>query len=148
MWVLDRLAIFATVLLYSVVTFMYTHMTLCSYTAVPPIISKMEYSAVGDGTYSIICTTTGSPPTTVSWMRNGDELTTSVGAGRYTSSQTVIDRPSSTYDNVLTIKGSYEDAVGDYSCDISNSLGATSANKTINGNENFVPSLMLVCTLL
>ena len=107
---------------------------------VSPTISKMEYSAVGGGTYSITCTTTGSPPTTVAWMRNGAELTTSEGGGRYTSSQTVIDRPSSTFDNVLTIKGSYGDAVGDYSCNISNSLGETSAEKTINGNGNIVLS--------
>ena len=98
----------------------------------PLTISKMEYSAVGDGTYTITCTTTGSPPTTASWTRNGIELTTSE-KGKYTSSQIVIDRTSSTFDNVLTIKGSYADAVGDYSCDIVNSLGLITANKTITG---------------
>ena len=93
----------------------------------------MEYSAVGDGTYTITCTTTGSPPTTASWTRNGIELTTSEEKGKYTSSQIVIDRTSSTFDNVLTIKGSYADAVGDYKCNLSNTLGVATANKTING---------------
>ena len=93
----------------------------------------MEYSASDDRIYILTCTSTGSPPTNVSWTRNQVNLITSESQGKYLSSQKVIDRPSSTYDNVLTIKGSYEDAVGDYSCTITNSIGETAAEKTVNG---------------
>ena len=95
----------------------------------------MEYSASGDGTYTITCTSTGSPPTTVSWIRNEYilDLKDSEDDGKYFASQKVIDRQSSTYDNILTIIGSYGDAVGDYICNISNSLGGDSVGKTIDG---------------
>ena len=49
---------------------------------------------------------------------------------KYTSSQIVINRQSSTYDNVLTVK---EDAMGNYTCKISNHFYETVAKKTING---------------
>ena len=94
----------------------------------------MEYNSNGDGTYTITCTTTGAPPTDVVWMRNQHVVT---NLDKYIPSQRVIDRASSTYDNVLTIKGSYEDAVGDYSCNISNYLSNTSTHKTIDG-INFI----------
>ena len=96
----------------------------------------MEYSASGDGTYTITCSSTGSPPTTVSWIRNKAVLKNLESDGKYVASQKVIDRQSSTYDNILTIKGSYGDAVGDYICNISNSLGGDSVGKTINGTHH------------
>ena len=94
-------------------------------------LSKMEYSANGDGTYTITCTSTGAPPTDVVWMRNNRDVTKS---DNYIPSQRIVDRASSTYDNVLTIKGSYEDAVGDYICNVSNYLSYTSTKKTVNGS--------------
>ena len=93
----------------------------------------MEYAASSDGTYKITCTSTGSPPTFVSWERNQVILTNSKSDEKYTFSKTVIDRATSTYDNVLTIKGNFAEAVGDYTCNISNSLGSTTVEKTING---------------
>ena len=93
----------------------------------------MEYSASDDGTYILTCTSMGSPPTTVSWTRNQINLATSGSEGKYTFSKKVIDKPSTTYDNVLTIKGIYEDAVGDYKCTITNSIGEATAEKTVNG---------------
>ena len=94
----------------------------------------MDYKANGDGTYTISCTSTGSPPSTVFWTRNKVNMTNS---DKYIPSQRVIDGSSSTYDNVLTIKGSYEDAVGDYTCNISNAFWNTSKWKTINGSYFF-----------
>ena len=91
----------------------------------------MEYNSNGDGTYTITCTSTGAPPTDVVWMRNDLDVTNS---DKYIPSQRIVDRASATYDNVLTIKGSYEDAVGDYICNISNYLSYTSTKKTVDGN--------------
>ena len=90
-------------------------------------ITKMELNVIAVGIYTLTCTSTGSPPTTVTWMRN--EVTLSAKE-KYTSSQILINRQSSTYDNVLTIKG---DAMGNYTCKISNSRHETLAEKTING---------------
>ena len=98
-----------------------------------PTLSKMEYAASGDGTYTITCTSTGSPPTLVSWERNGVILSNSASDEKYKFSKKVIDRATSTYDNVLTVNGNFADAVGNYTCNITNSLGSTTVGKTING---------------
>jgi hypothetical protein len=103
-------------------------------------ISKMEYSANGDGTYTISCTSTGAPPTDVVWMRN--KLDVMTNSDKYIPSQRIVDRASSTYDNELTIIGGYQDAVGDYSCNISNSISYVSAQKAINGNLELSPPLI------
>ena len=103
-------------------------------------ISKMEFSANGDGTYTITCTSTGAPPTEVVWMRN--KLDVIINSDKYFPSQRIVDRASSTFDNELTIKGNYQDAVGNYSCNISNSISYISAQKTINGNLELSPLLI------
>ena len=95
-------------------------------------VTKMELSVIDDGIYTITCTSTGSPPTTVTWMRNQVTLITSESdQGKYTSSQIVVDRRLSTYDNILTIKGDDFDALGNYTCNISNSIRETFAKKNI-----------------
>ena len=94
------------------------------------MVTKMEITATAIGIYTLTCTSTGSPPTTVTWIRNQATLS---AEGKYTFSQIVINRRFSTYDNVLTIKGDDVDAMGNYICKISNSLYETFAEKTIDG---------------
>ena len=64
------------------------------------------------------CVSTGSPATTVSWMKDGlliDDIT------GYTLTQTVTDRVNSTYSNVLRV--SEGDPGSTYTCTVSNELG-------------------------
>ena len=68
-------------------------------TTVAPTISNLTYNHVHR---TLICESTGSPATTVSWMKDGLLLTTDGSTG-YTLTQTVTDRLSSTYSNVLTV---------------------------------------------
>ena len=51
--------------------------------------------------FQFICTSTSSPPTTVQWTINGSQV---IG-DNYAFSQIVIDRPTSTYNNTLTVIG-------------------------------------------
>ena len=73
------------------------------------------------------CVSTGSPATTVSWMKDGLPLITD-GSTDYTLTQTVTDRVSSTYSNVLTVsEGAPGGVAGTYNCTVTNDLGSASA---------------------
>ena len=63
----------------------------------PPAIDDLTYD---EESRTLTCVSTGSPATTVSWMRDGLSIDDSTG---YTLTQTVTDRASSTYSNVLTV---------------------------------------------
>lgn len=74
---------------------------------------------------TILCSTQYSPPTNVTWKRDG--VAVSVDGDRYEMIQTVTNRDYSYYDSVLRIR----DAVGlagnhTYTCSISNYAGSTS----------------------
>ena len=70
---------------------------------------------------------TGSPATTVSWMK--DVLSLSIDGSTYQLTQTVTDRASSTYSNVLTVSEAAPTGVaGTYTCTVSNDVGSGSDN--------------------
>ena len=73
----------------------------------------------------MICISTRSPATVVSWMKDGviiDESSTD-----YTVTQTITDRASSTYSNILAVSVGVSGGVhGRYICTVSNDLGSDS----------------------
>ena len=73
----------------------------------------------------MICISTRSPATVVSWMKDGviiDESSTD-----YTLTQTITDRATSTYSNVVTVnEGVTTGVAGTYICNVSNELGSDS----------------------
>ena len=89
---------------------------LSSYT-VPPTVSSLTYDC---GTRTLTCTSTGSPATTVTWTKGGVTLT--VDGTTYSMTQTMTDRGSSTYENVLTLPAT-GDISGTYGCQVENALG-------------------------
>ena len=58
--------------------------------------------------FQLTCTSTSSPPTDVLWTTNGSPVSN-------TSSQIVTNRPTSTYNNTLTVTGR---AYGMYTCTV------------------------------
>ena len=58
-------------------------------------------------------------------MKDGRLLTTD-GSFHYTLSQTITNRTSSTYSNVLTVSESAPGVAGRYICNVSNDLGSDS----------------------
>ena len=99
----------------------------CLYAATINITSVVFRSE--SSSYTLTCFSTGSPPTTVTWtvkdrqnitMRDGDFETRN--GITYHLNQTVIDRHSSTYSNVLNINSTFESVgkISEYACTVSN----------------------------
>ena len=80
----------------------------------------MEYD---EDSRSVRCISTGSPATVVTWMKDGviiDESSTD-----YTLTQTITDRATSTYNNIVTVNvGAPGGVAGVYICTVSNDLGS------------------------
>ena len=94
----------------------------------PPIITNLTYQ---EENRTLTCVSTVSPATNVSWMKDGQPLTTD-GSSYYTLIQTVTDRASSTYSNVLTVsEGAPGGVAGTYTCTVNNELGSDSSEATV-----------------
>ena len=69
--------------------------------------------------FTLTCTSTGGPATTVTWMRDGTQLSDNA---QHDFSQVVTDAESATYDNKLTVTGRNTGRnTGQYRCAVSNS---------------------------
>ena len=73
---------------------------------------------------TLTCTSTGSPPTNITWTKDGETLMTD--GTMYSLTQTLADRTTSTYNNTLIVEASFVDIIGEYSCNVTNSIGTTS----------------------
>ena len=91
------------------------------YTEFPSIIS-LTYDGENR---AINCISTGSPATRVTWMKDGQPLITD-GSSPYSFSQTITNRSTSTYANVLSISERVERVAGTYTCTVTNDLGSDS----------------------
>jgi len=77
--------------------------------------------------FTLNCTSSHSPPTMVTWTRNGETLTSS---SPYSISRVLKNAVSTTYNSLLTVQGSLE---GEYSCAVANDRGSNSATLTVVG---------------
>ena len=93
------------------------------------IITSLTYNE----SRTLTCVSTGSPATTVTWMKDGQSLITD-GSSHYLLSQTITDRRSSTYSNVLTVRDGVPGGVtGTYNCTVCNDLGCDSSDIVVVG---------------
>ena len=92
-----------------------------------PHVTTLEQN-VSSSITTLTCTSTGSPPTTVTWTKYG--VTLPANETIYSFSQTLVDRATSTYNNTLTINASFVDVIGNYSCSVSNSIGTSNVQET------------------
>ncbi len=98
--------------------------------AAAPVVTSLQPS-VSSGRFTLICTSTTSPATTVVWTKDGTTL--SFDGTPYQHSQVVTNRRSSTYDNILTSTGTHDSALGSYTCTVSNRFGTSSRSAVIGG---------------
>ena len=78
---------------------------------------------------TLTCTSTGGPPTTVTWRKNGVLVDNSI----YEQSQRLVDAESATYHNIL-FNDDVANFVGAFTCEVSNVRGTNEATMEINGN--------------
>ena len=108
-------------------------LTSCLFT-VAPTISSLTYQ---EEIRTLTCVSTGSPPTVVSWMKDGENIT--IDGADFSLSQTVTDRVSSTYNNTLIVgEGVTGGVAGIYNCTVSNVLGSNSGGITAVGEWSII----------
>ena len=86
-------------------------------------------------TTTLTCTSTGGPPTTVTWRKNG----TLVDDSLFQQSQRVVDTENATYENVL-FNDDITNFKGIFTCEVSNARGTNQETMELNGG--------LVCILV
>ena len=87
-----------------------------------PTISNLEFDP---SIKTLTCTSTGSPATVVTWMKDEQPLT--IDGSTYQLTQTVTNRRESTYENVLTINDELNNIISHiFHCNIMNALGSAS----------------------
>ena len=82
---------------------------------------------------TLTCTSTGGPPTTVTWMVDGMLVNETL----YEQSQRLVDAEEATYENVL-FNDDVANFVGSFTCEVSNARGMNQVTTVLNGEEDVV----------
>ena len=90
-----------------------------------PVITSLLY----ERNTTLTCTSTGGPPTTVTWRKNDILVDNSI----YEQSQRLVDAESATYENVL-FNDNVTNFVGTFTCEVSNVRGSIEETRELNGN--------------
>ena len=101
--------------------------------AAQPRIKHVRQETTFSELFTVECTSTDSPATSVMWVKDGTNLT--IDGSLYQKSQSVISRASSTYLNILHINDVPTNIIGRYTCRVSNILGTSSQEITITGKS-------------
>ena len=102
-------------------------------------------------TFTLNCTTSGSPPTTVTWLKEGSILSNDE---TFQTTQILHDGTTSTYSNLLMVDSGPIGVIGTYLCRVSNDISQdTEATITLMGEcsleykKNTIPRSMLYRTM-
>ena len=77
---------------------------------------------------TLTCTSTGGPPTTVTWRKNGVLVNESL----FQQSQRLVDAESATFENIL-FNNDVSNFVGTFTCAVSNVRGTNGVTVELNG---------------
>ena len=94
-----------------------------------PNVTDLTYD---EQSRTLTCTSTGGPPISVTWRRNGIVITPNA---TYQQTKTLVDSVNGTYQTVLTIDPSlqFSRVVGTYSCTVENDRGESSETVVVPG---------------
>ena len=111
------------------------------FTAAPNITSLQRTSSTTNLT--LTCTSTNSPATNVTWMKDGDTL--DIDGVKYKTYQTVTNRRASTYENTLVVDDDIENVTRTYTCNVTNRFGSSSDILTVRGKYTLKVLLIAQC---
>ena len=77
-------------------------------------------------TFTLTCTSTGGPATTVSWKSNNSTVTED--SAHHITSQVLMDAENATYTHTLTVTGRLE---GQYQCTVSNNKPSSASGMLV-----------------
>ena len=85
-----------------------------------------------DQSWTLTCTSTGGPATTVTWRKDGAVITLDA---TYQQTKRIVDPVNGTYQTVLTIDPSvrWSGIVGTYNCTVENDRGESSDTVVVPG---------------
>ena len=94
-----------------------------------PSVTGLTYD---DQSRTLTCTSTGGPPVSVTWRRDGVVITLNA---TYQQTKSLVDSVTSTYQTVLTIDTTlhYSHVVGTYNCTVENDRGGSSETVVVPG---------------
>ena len=103
--------------------------------AVAPVVSSLMLVNSNNSLFTLNCTSSNSPATTVIWSKDGELLS------NYFMYQTLRDGVTGTYDNVIEIDADISELAGLYSCSVLNSAGQSNV-ATVNVQGKITPSFL------
>lgn len=89
--------------------------------------------------FTLNCTSTGSPATTVVWTKDSQVLSR---VEDFVATQILRDGVNATYDNLLTIHSGPTNLTGVYDCTVINSVGSSTRTTSILGKHCKLSSLL------
>lgn len=92
----------------------------------------MSFNKYANGSFNLVCKTRNSPPSSITWYRDGVPL--EIDGNSTDLNVSVTNRRSSYFDITLTVCDSPSDVVGNYTCEIGNEFGNSSKSYAIQGN--------------
>ena len=98
---------------------------LCIYVTGSPSIHSVTFDR---NSTTLTCTSTGGPPTTVTWRKNNVPVNLSI----YEQSQRLVDAERATYENVL-FSTDVANFVGSFKCEVNNARGTNEVKVELNG---------------
>ena len=101
------------------------------------MVSSVQFQLTSDlnattPTFTLTCTSTGGPATTVSWTINNHTVTED--GNHHITSQILTDPLTATYTHTLTVTGRL---VGEYECTVSNNKPSSSSRMLAVVGKNF-----------
>ena len=93
-------------------------------------ITSLDVISYPSPLFTLNCTSSGSPATTVTWTKDGVLLAQS---NTYRMTQILYSGTTATYFNLLEVNAGPYAVTGYYSCEVSNLLGNATRNATFNG---------------
>ena len=93
-------------------------------------ITSLDTTTDYGSIFTLNCISSGSPASSVTWTKDGVVLSES---GTYRMSKILQNGVTSTYFNLLKVDTGPYAITGEYSCEVSNSLGSNTRNVTVRG---------------